>query len=165
MTTVRSQAARRHRIAELLGRHRVHSQALLLDLLGRDGYDVTQATISRDLDEIGAAKMTGEDGSSFYVIAGGSAATKLPESATVSRRKLARLLSEVLVSTESSGNIAVLHTPPGAAQFLASAMDAAAFDDLIGTVAGNDTVLAVTRDEAGGIVLAETLVALAEQRR
>jgi transcriptional regulator of arginine metabolism len=168
LTAVRSQVARRNRIIELLGRHRVHSQAMLLDLLSQDGYDVTQATVSRDLDEIGATKIAGEDGSSCYVIVAGGAGAgvgMLPVSATVSRQRMARLLAEVLVSADSSGNIVVLRTPPGAAQFLASTVDAAAFHDVIGTVAGDDTVLMITRGAHGGAALADTLVALAEQRR
>lgn len=167
MSIVRSQVARRGRIVELLTRQRVPSQAALRELLSEDGYEVTQATVSRDLDEIGATKVTDAAGEAFYAIParGGGGGARLPESASAARARLARVLTEVLVTADSSGNITVLRTPPGAAQFLASALDNADLEDVIGTVAGDDTVLMVTRAPQGGSDLVEAMLKLAEQRR
>lgn len=167
MSIVRSQVARRGRIVELLTRHRVASQAALRELLSEDGYDVTQATVSRDLDEIGALKVTDASGEAFYAVPspGGDPGARLPESPSTARTRLGRVLTEVLLSVDSSGNIAVLRTPPGDAQFLASAVDHAPLDDVIGTVAGDDTVLMVTRSPTGGADVAQTMLKLAEQRR
>ncbi len=167
MTVVRSAVARRNRIVELLGRHRVHSQAVLLELLSEDGYDVTQATVSRDLDEIGATKIPDDSGVSVYAVTseiGGHSALASP-SAAHARHRLVRTLAEVLVTADSSGNVVVLRTPPGAAAFLAAAVDAAVIDDVIGTVAGDDTVVMITRDPQGGAAVATRMIAMAEQRR
>ncbi|MFM2437632.1 MAG: arginine repressor [Actinomycetota bacterium] len=167
MTAVRSQVARRSRIVELLGRNRVASQAALLELLAADGYDVTQATVSRDLDEVGAIKVTEEDGASRYAVpaVGGEGAARAPLSSSAAQARLARVLGEVLVQADSSVNLAVLRTPPGAAQFLASAIDQADNPAIIGTVAGDDTVLLVSRAPEGGAELAAAMLRLAEQRR
>lgn len=167
MMAVRSQAGRRARIVELLGRHRVTSQASLLEMLAEDGFEVTQATVSRDLDEIGAVKVLDSDGTSVYAVPaeGGEASARMPETAGAARSRMSRVLTDLLVSADSSGNIAVLRTPPGAAQYLASAIDHADLPDVIGTVAGDDTVLMVTRDSAGGAAVARALLALVEHRR
>ena len=79
--------------------------------------------------------------------------------------RLARVASELLISAEASANMVVLRTPAGAAQFLASVMDHAAWPSILGTVAGDDTVLVIARDPAGGADLAAQLLALAERRR
>ena len=79
--------------------------------------------------------------------------------------RLARVASELLISAEASANMVVLRTPAGAAQFLASVMDHAAWPSILGTVAGDDTVLVIARDPAGGAELAARLLALAERRR
>ncbi len=167
MTAVRSQVARRARIIELLGRHRIASQAALLELLAADGYDVTQATVSRDLDEIGAVKIVDDDGAARYALAavGAEGSPRAPLSSSAAHARLTRLLAEVLVLADSSANLAVLRTPPGAAQFLASAIDAAALSGIVGTVAGDDTVLLVSRTPDGGAALAADMLRLAEQRR
>lgn len=168
MTAVRSQVARRARIVELLGRHRVASQAALRELLAADGYDVTQATVSRDLDEVGAVKIVDDDGGgSRYAMAavGAEGASQMPLGGSAAHARLARLAAEVLVQVDSSANLAVLRTPPGAAQFLASAIDAADLPGVIGTVAGDDTVLMVSRAPDGGADQAAAMLRLAEQRR
>lgn len=167
MSVVRNQVARRGRIVDLLARHRVASQAALRELLADDGYDVTQATVSRDLDELGASKLVDAHGNPYYAVPapGDDAGARFPEGSSAARARLARVLSDVLVTAESSGNIAVLRTPPGAAQFLASALDNSPLDDVIGTVAGDDTVLMVTRTADGGAGLARTMLQLAGKRR
>lgn len=166
MNAPRSQVARRNRIVTLLSRHRISSQAQLRELLSADGFDVTQATVSRDLDEIGATKTAVADGADVYVLPGESVDISggLRQAATASQQRLARLLSEILVAAESSANLAVLRTPPGAAQFLASAVDAAEVPGVIGTIAGDDTVLLVVRDPNGGAAVAESMLSLAGGR-
>lgn len=163
MTAARSQVARRDRIVQLLSRHRVSSQAALRELLAGDGFDVTQATVSRDLDEIGAVKLHGPDGLPVYALpnTAGEQGARLPENASAAHSRMTRLLGELLVSADASANIAVLRTPPGAAQFLAAAIDHAAPAEVIGTIAGDDTVLMVARDAAGGEDLARTMLQLA----
>ncbi|MBV8931838.1 MAG: hypothetical protein JO285_04690, partial [Kutzneria sp.] len=89
-----------------------------------------------------------EDGSPVRAVEGGTS-------------RLARLLAELLMSSDASGNLAVLRTPPGAAHFLASALDRAALHDIVGTIAGDDTIIVVARDPLTGKELASRLVALA----
>lgn len=163
MTAARSQVARRDRIVQLLGRHRVSSQAALRDLLAGEGFDVTQATVSRDLDEIGAVKLLGPDGQPVYALpeVAGQQGARLPENPSAAHARMARLLGELLVSADASANIAVLRTPPGAAQFLAAAIDHAAPPEVVGTIAGDDTVVMVSREAAGGAALARTMLDLA----
>ncbi len=90
-------------------------------------------------------------------------AARLPAGAVNSR--LVRYLKELLTSAEASANLVVLRTPAGAAQFLASAIDHAAWPAILGTVAGDDTVLVIARDPAGGEALAAEILSLAERRR
>lgn len=166
MTTARSRVARRGRVVELLARQRVTSQAALRELLAEEGFDVTQATVSRDLDELGAIKVQDESGSAYVVPPdAGDPTARLPQSAAAARSRLARVLTDVLVAADASGNIAILRTPPGAAQFLASALDHSPLPDVLGTVAGDDTILVVTRSADGGRSVADDMLTLAEQRR
>jgi transcriptional regulator of arginine metabolism len=162
-----TKAARHARILELLERQPVPNQARLAELLAADGRAVTQATLSRDLDEIGAVKVTQADGTAVYAVPGEGgdhspiAAVGLEAAVT----KLARVSGEVLVSVDSSANLVVLRTPPGAAQYLASAIDHTVLPSVIGTVAGDDTVLLVTRDPHGGSEVAAAMLNLAEHGR
>jgi transcriptional regulator of arginine metabolism len=165
MSLPTTRAARQQRICELLDRVEVSSQAALADLLAADGFAVTQATLSRDLDELGAVKVPRRTGSLAYAVPSGSGDARLSSPEHDVAARLARVAQDVLVSADSSGNIAVLRTPPGGAQYLASAIDRAAWPDVIGTVAGDDTVLVVTRSAAGGAQMADAVLALVEARR
>ena len=147
--TGRTRAARQARIVELIRDRAVHSQTELLSLLEAEGIATTQATLSRDLDELGALKVRGayvipDDGSPVRGVEGGTA-------------RLARLLGEVLVSADASGNLAVLRTPPGAAHYLASALDRAAMHEVVGTIAGDDTIFVVAREPLTGAQLVARL--------
>jgi transcriptional regulator of arginine metabolism len=128
---------------------------------------VTQATLSRDLDELGAVKIGGPDGLALYAVRGqGGDATPLAavgEEASVAR--LSKVAGEVLVSADSSANLVVLRTPPGAAQYLASTIDHTVLPTVIGTVAGDDTVLLITRDPLGGADVAAAMLTLADKGR
>jgi transcriptional regulator of arginine metabolism len=197
-----TKAARQARIAAILAMEQVHSQEQLAVLLERyAGMHVAQATLSRDLDEIGVVRLRAADGSLVYALPGepggpGSRAgigldfpertqpsltppappaaeaasdsappgTEHPEPPASSAR-LAKYLKELLTSTEASANLVVLRTPAGAAQFLASVIDHAAWPAILGTVAGDDTVLVIARDPSGGEALAADFRRLAERRR
>jgi transcriptional regulator of arginine metabolism len=158
-----TKAARHRRIIELLNRAPVHSQNELARLLGDDGLAVTQATLSRDLDELGAVRIRDHDGSLVYAVPGeGGDRTPRPPEPGAPQVKLARIAEELLVSAEASANLVVLRTPPGAAQFFGSAVDQAALPDLLGTIAGDDTVLVIARDPNGGAAIAAYFLSLAQ---
>ena len=167
MSTPNTKVARHARILELLEHHAVPSQARLADLLAADGLAVTQATLSRDLDEIGAVKVVAEDGVAVYAAPGqgGDPALVAAVGDEAAATRLARVCGEVLVSADSSANLVVLRTPPGAAQYLASVIDHTVLPSVIGTVAGDDTVLLVTRDALGGPDVAAAMLRLAENGR
>jgi transcriptional regulator of arginine metabolism len=163
MTTVTTKNARQQRIVALLHRHRVRSQSELAELLADDGLRVAQATLSRDLDDLDAVRVRSADGSLVYAVPGeGGDRTPRPagESAAGEHR-LARLCADLLVSAEASANLVVVRTPPGAAQFLASAVDKAELGAVIGTIAGDDTVLVISAVADGGGAIAEKLIQLA----
>ena len=154
MTGPGTRAARHARIVELVRDKAVRSQTELADLLAVDGVQVTQATLSRDLEELRAVKVGG-----VYVIPeDGLPALRPVEQAPA---RLIRLLRELLNSVDVSGNLVVLRVPPGAAQFLASALDRSGLPDVVGTIAGDDTILAVAREPLTGADLAARVTALA----
>ncbi len=154
----RTRAARQARIVELITQRAVHSQSELLALLEAEGIGSTQATLSRDLDELGAVKLRGADGGTpVYVIPDDGSPVRGIEGGTA---RLARLLGELLVSADASGNLAVLRTPPGAAHYLASALDRAALHDVVGTIAGDDTLFVVAREPRTGAELVDRLTNL-----
>lgn len=157
-----TKAARHQRIRDLLTRNPVRSQPELARLLDGDGVVVTQATLSRDLEELGAIKVRDAAGSLVYALPaeGGDARPRPPDDASVTIGRLRRRSEDLLVSVDSSGNLVVLRTPPGGAPFLASVIDHTVLPGVIGTVAGDDTVLLVTRDPAGGHEVAARLLAL-----
>jgi transcriptional regulator of arginine metabolism len=229
-----TKAARQARIVAILSREHVHSQEQLAGLLRQHaGMHVTQATLSRDLDELGVVRLRAQDGTLVYSLPGdpsshpGSAfdypersranqdpsIPRVPGQEVVGPRpdsagtaagahgpglasteaggtrstaggqppagqdsphaqpaggassRLVRYLKELLTAAEASANLVVLRTPAGAAQFLASAIDHAAWPAILGTVAGDDTVLVIARDPAGGDALAGEFLSLAERRR
>jgi len=159
-----TKSSRHQLIVELLGGHEVRSQPELLDLLAEHGMQVTQATLSRDLVELDAVRVRSVSGALVYAVPaeGGDRRPAAPGETAASGHRLHRLLAELLVSADASANLVVLRTPPGAAQFLASALDKAEFGDVLGTIAGDDTVLLIGRDPAGGDDLARRLLAQAQ---
>jgi len=141
-------------VARLIGDHEVTSQPQLIDLLAAEGIDATQATVSRDLDDIGAVKVRVPSGSTVYAI---------PEFAPdrpAPAEQLRRVMGEWVAEVAHSGNLVVLRTPPGCAHVVASALDRSRLDGLIGTVAGDDTLLCIAAD-ADGAALADDLRDLA----
>jgi transcriptional regulator of arginine metabolism len=164
MTAALTRSARQARIADLIAAEPVTSQTHLARLLAEDGIEVTQATLSRDLEELGAVKLRGADGApASYVLPPENAPLRPALSSGAAPARLTRLLADLLTSAEGSANLAVLRTPPGAAQFLASALDKVALPDVLGTIAGDDTLMVVSRDPDGGPALADRLRALAER--
>ncbi|MEX5720370.1 arginine repressor [Geodermatophilus maliterrae] len=164
MTTALTRSARQARVRELIEAQPVTSQTQLAALLAESGIEVTQATLSRDLEELGAVKLRGSDGApASYVLPPENAPLRPAVSATAAPARLTRLLADLLTSAEGSANLAVLRTPPGAAQFLASALDKVGLPDVLGTIAGDDTLLAVSREPGGGPALAERLLAMARR--
>lgn len=162
-----TKAARQARVLELLSRHNVHSQGELARLLRQEGMEVTQATLSRDLVEIGAVRLRADDGSLIYAVPGeGGERIKLARTGSTETfdSRLARLAQELLVSAEASANLVIVRTPPGAAQYLASAIDHAEWPQILGTVAGDDSILVISRDPLGGEELAARLLRLTERR-
>ena len=150
-TSATSRAARQARIVELVSQGRIRSQGELLARLTAEGIETTQATLSRDLDELGAVKLRGADGGvPVYVIPDDGSPVRGIEGGT---SRLARLLEDLLVSADASGNLAVLRTPPGGAHYLASALDRAALHEVVGTIAGDDTLLVVAREPLTGAQL------------
>ncbi len=158
-----TKSARQQKIIDLLARHEVRSQTELAELLQASGVGVTQATLSRDLVELDAVKVRTASGALVYAVPaeGGDRTPRAVTESAASESRLARLLGELLTSADASANRALLRTPPGAAQFLASAFDRAEFDDILGTVAGDDTVLVISRRPDGGPELAARFLALA----
>jgi transcriptional regulator of arginine metabolism len=207
-TTPATKAARQARVAAILSREQVHSQEQLAALLDKyAGLSVAQATLSRDLDDLGVVRLRAPDGALIYSlpeapggpgsqpglglgatssdsaersvpppdvhfpVAQPSAAigeAPVPASAPAPSSphgRLVRHLKELLTSAEASANLVVLRTPAGAAQFLASVIDHASWPTVLGTVAGDDTVLVISRDPTGGEALAGEFLRLAKQRR
>lgn len=148
-----SRAARQARIADLLAREEVTSQVQLVELLAAEGIEIAQATLSRDLDELGARKVRDASGAGRYRLEGEGAGGG---GGAVTRMR--RVLDELLVGAEASGPIAVLRTPPGAAQYLAGAIDRAGLAEIAGTIAGDDTIMCLAREPVTGAELARRLV-------
>ncbi|MGA8987127.1 arginine repressor [Aeromicrobium sp.] len=163
MTIPATKAARQQLIVELLGRQLVRSQGDLADLLDSYGVNATPSTISRDLVELDAVRVRHPDGGLVYAVPaeGGDRTPRPAEDSASAQARLARIVRELLVTAEASANLVVLRTPPGAAQYLASSIDHAAQTDLLGTIAGDDTVMLICRDPLGGAALAHRFATLA----
>ena len=148
-------ADRQRALAALLRTRQVSSQALVLEQLRAQGFDATQATISRDLDDLGAVKVRGPDGRLVYAL-------PEPDSGLgADHDEVRRMLGASLLAIVPSGNLVVLRTPPGHAGALASTLDRAGVAGVAGTVAGDDTVLVVCTERTPGRVMARQLASLA----
>jgi len=147
---------RQHRILRILEEQPVSSQAQLVQLLETEGIVATQATVSRDLEELGAVKVR---------IPGGTMAYAIPDYTRGERVSsddhLKRVLGEFVLEVAHSANIVVLRTPPGSAHVVGSALDRAGLPDVLGTVAGDDTLFVVVTETSGGAAVAAELGALA----
>jgi transcriptional regulator of arginine metabolism len=156
-----TKTARHAKIIAVLEHRSIRSQTELADELAADGVHVTQGTLSRDLVEVGALRIRGADGHLVYAVPGegGDRTPQVGEFASFEAR-LARLCQEILVSAEPSANLVVLRTPPGAAQYFASAIDRVGWESILGTIAGDDTILLISRDPMGGTDLANRFLTM-----
>jgi transcriptional regulator of arginine metabolism len=146
-----SKAARQHRIGLLLESEAVTSQQQLVELLATGDVEATQATVSRDLEEIGAVKVRTSGGDPVYAV------PELPKDRVVPGDHLRRVLGDWVVEVTSSANLVVVRTPPGSAHVVASALDRASLPEILGTVAGDDTIVVIATEEAGGRQVSRTL--------
>ena len=151
-----SVSARRAKAISLIKVGVVHSHPDLVKILKKAGFAVTQATASRDLEEVGAVRSRNEFGELIYQI-GASSDGAISKSMP--------LPSDLILSVESSGNLAVVRTPPGGAQFLASSLDNSGISSIIGTIAGDDTVLVVSKKSNGGAELAKELLSFGKSEK
>ena len=150
-----SKARRQHLIAKLLEDHAVTSQGQLVELLESDDITATQATVSRDLDELGAVKVRVPGGETVYAI------PEHPVDRIAPEEHLRRVMSDWVADVATSGNLVMLRTPPGSAHVVASALDRAGISEILGTVAGDDTLIVVAVEDVGGKRLARRLRGLA----
>lgn len=150
-----AKSQRQHRIAKLLGQHAVGNQGQLVELLAADGVVATQATVSRDLEDMGAVKVRVPGGDTVYAI------PELPKDQVAPEDHLRRVMGEWVVEVLQSQNIVILRTPPGSAHVVASALDRAGVEGVLGTVAGDDTLMVIASERAGGVKVAKRLSGLA----
>ena len=154
-TTGLSKPQRQYRIAAFLGQELVASQSRIVELLAAEGIEATQATVSRDLDEMGAVKGRLPGGEVAYVI------PAQPQDQVAPAEHLRRVCGEWVAAVASSGNVVVVRTPPGSAHMVGSAIDRAGWEEIIGTVAGDDTVMVVASEGVRGDDVAQALMDLA----
>ena len=144
-------AARRRLIRKLIGDGLITSQSQLVELLEAEGFPVTQATVSRDLDALGATKVRNAEGVDHYALGAG------PQELSAAEQRLRRAVSDFVEEIAVSGNMVVVHTPPGAAHLVAGAIDASHIDGILGTIAGDDTLMVVASPRPGGAVIASKI--------
>ena len=138
---------RHHKILEIIRQQRIETQEELSGELKKCGFEVTQATVSRDIKELGLVKTPGENNEFYYALPGEK---RLPRS----KERIKRLFQDTVIGLDASENLIVIKTNPGGAQGVASAIDLAGWAEVIGTVGGDDTILVVVKPkEASGMVL------------
>lgn len=159
----RSRGARHGLITDILGKHAVRSQGELLDLLAAEGVEITQATLSRDLVDLGAVKVR-QGRALVYALpglGGDTTARPAPHADAVDGR-VRKVCADLLVSARAIGNQVILRTPPGAAQYLASTLDTSSGLGIAGTLAGDDTILLILEDAEAAEHITEYLVDLGQ---
>ena len=150
-----AKARRQQAVTRLIEASEIASQSQLVELLSAEGISATQATVSRDLDDIGAIKIRSSAGQSVYAL------PVFAPDRIAPLDQLRRVMGEWVAEVTHSGSIVVVRTPPGCAHVVASALDRSGVEGLIGTVAGDDTMLCVASEDVGGQRLAESLRELA----
>ncbi|MBU6328645.1 MAG: arginine repressor [Acidobacteria bacterium] len=146
---------RQHLVARLIETRPVANQAALVELLAAEGVTATQATVSRDLEDLGAIKVRLPGGETAYAI------PALPKQQLAPDDHLRRVFGDWVVEVVSSDNIVVIRTPPGSAHVVASALDRSGPTGVLGTVAGDDTIFVVVAADVGGAAVAARLSELA----
>lgn len=150
-----SKVQRQQVITRLLQAGEVTNQPQLVELLAAEGITATQATVSRDLEDLGAVKVRVPGGATVYA---------LPEFAperVAPLDQLRRVMGEWVAEVTHSFNVVVVRTPPGCAHVVASALDRSGLEGLLGTVAGDDTMICIATEAVGGERLAASLRDLA----
>ncbi|WP_314688243.1 arginine repressor [uncultured Bifidobacterium sp.] len=142
-----TRAARLSAIEEALGSSAITSQSQLALVLAAQGIEVTQATLSRDLDEMNATKTRLADGTVAYVLAEHRPGEGVAERALRIEQRMSRVISGLVTSVATARNLVVVHTPSGAAQYVASVIDRQSIEGILGTIAGDDTVMMVCSDD------------------
>jgi len=150
-----SKVQRQQTIARLIAQQEVTSQPQLVELLAEEGIAATQATVSRDLDDLGAVKVRVPGGQTVYAVP-----EFVPER-VAPLDQLRRVMGEWVAEVTHSANLVIVRTPPGCAHVVASALDRSGIEGLLGTVAGDDTMMCVATEGVGGAALAVTLRELA----
>ena len=146
---------RQHRIARLLEEQAISSQGQIVEMLASEGVVATQATVSRDLEDLGAVKVRIPGGAMAYAVPEHSKDTASPDDF------LRRVMGEFVVDVAHSANLVVLRTPPGSAHVIGSALDRAGYPDVLGNVAGDDTLILICAEHVGGADVAARLAHLA----
>ena len=136
-------------ILRLVQEHRLSTQEELADALREVGHEAVQATISRDIAQLGLVKVRDEAGHLVYALPGAADLDRLSELTSALRRWA--------VSLDSSANLLVIHTPPGHANALARAIDEARLPDVLGTIAGDDTITVIAREGVRGAAIEREL--------
>ena len=150
VSATRTRQHRRRLVRQLVADRDLRSQADVVAALADEGMDATQATVSRDLDDLGAVKVRGGDGELVYRLAADPGAAS-------ARARLVPTLQQYVTSVAVSGNLVVLRTPPACAQPVASVVDLSELDGVLATISGDDTVLVVATEAVGGADVAEQL--------
>lgn len=150
-----SKTQRQARIGELLEREVISTAAQIVTRLNAEGMAATQATVTRDLQELGTIKVRDEHGSRRIVVASSPKLSAAPVD------HLRRMMGEWVISVDCSDNLVVIRTPPGCAHVVASALDRSALDGVLGSVAGDDTILVIASEDRGGASLTSEFLALA----
>ena len=139
---------RHSKIVELIGKHEIETQEELADRLNREGYNVTQATVSRDIRELKLSKVPSDSGKQRYVI--------LQSQGSFSDKYI-RILRDGFLSMDMAQNILVIKTVSGMAMAVAAALDAIHFHEIVGCIAGDDTIMCAVRSVDDTILVMEKL--------
>ncbi|MBE6530191.1 MAG: arginine repressor [Ruminococcaceae bacterium] len=138
---------RQEKLLDLISRYEIETQEELIEKLRENGYEVTQATISRDIRELKIAKMTTGKGRYRYVLP-----RRIEDTPSV---KFSAALMDSIVSVNNSGNITVLKTYPGLASAVAAGIDHMKLHQILGCIAGDDTIFVLTVDSESADALAK----------
>jgi len=145
-------SARHEKIIELIRKYNIDTQEELASRLNESGFKVTQATISRDIRALNMTKVTGKDGKSRYAI--------LESSSEGAGDKYSRVMRDAIVSADAARNLVVIRTVPGMAMGVAAALDAMKWPEILGSIAGDDTIMCALRTDDEAETVTERVLAL-----
>ena len=145
-------SARHEKIIELIRKYNIDTQEELASRLNESGFKVTQATISRDIRALNMTKVTGKDGKSRYAI--------LESSSPDTGDKYSRVMRDAIASADAARNLVVIRTVPGMAMGVAAALDAMKWPEILGSIAGDDTIMCALRTDDEAETVTERVLAL-----